>query len=198
MKNFLFKDRDGQTPLPEDLQKGLIPKHIQTIGELNEYEEDNIFDGLVWLSKYSGNHLDHVFWIKLHKRLFDQVWKWAGEIRAHELNNPDFNAPHQIRPNLKELEQDIQFWIQNESYPEREIAARFHEKIETIHPFANGNGRFGRIITEYICERETFEIPKWGDCLKNEPEARRKTYIQGLTSARRDHDYKSLIEVIFS
>ena len=42
MSDFLFKDRDGQTPLPPELQKGLRIKTIQTVGELDEYEEDNI------------------------------------------------------------------------------------------------------------------------------------------------------------
>ena len=42
MSGFFFKDRDGQTPLPPELQKGLKVKSIQTIGELDEFEEDNI------------------------------------------------------------------------------------------------------------------------------------------------------------
>lgn len=36
MNSFLFKDRDGQTPLPIELQKGLKVKFIQTIGERDE------------------------------------------------------------------------------------------------------------------------------------------------------------------
>lgn len=32
MSDFLFKDRNGQTPLPEELKKGLKPKHIQNMG----------------------------------------------------------------------------------------------------------------------------------------------------------------------
>jgi len=54
VKNFLFKDRDGHTPLPPELQKSLKPTHIQTIGELDEYEEQNIAG---W---YCGN-LDHSY-----------------------------------------------------------------------------------------------------------------------------------------
>ena len=42
MSNFLFKIRDGQTPLPAELLKGLKPINIQTMGELDEYEEQNI------------------------------------------------------------------------------------------------------------------------------------------------------------
>ena len=51
MSHFLFMDRDGQTPLPHELQKGLRIKSIQTVGELDEYEEDNIAKGLSWLAK---------------------------------------------------------------------------------------------------------------------------------------------------
>lgn len=49
MKHFYFRDRNGQTPLPDELKKGLIPKHAQTIEELDEYEEANIAEGLNWL-----------------------------------------------------------------------------------------------------------------------------------------------------
>ena len=55
MSDFLFKDRDGQTPLPPELQKGLKIKTIQTIGELDEYEEDNIAKGLSWLARQKAN-----------------------------------------------------------------------------------------------------------------------------------------------
>ena len=63
VRNFYFKDRDGQTPLPEDLQNGLIPQHIQTIGELDEYEEANIAEGLIWLDGHNHSEfLKYGFW----------------------------------------------------------------------------------------------------------------------------------------
>ena len=52
--NYLFRDRDGQTPLPPELRRGLIPKHIVTIGELDEHEEQNIAEGMVWLKRQNG------------------------------------------------------------------------------------------------------------------------------------------------
>ncbi len=161
--HFYLKDRDGQTPLPRELQKGLIPDHIQTISELDEYEEINIAQGLLWLKKYTREDtLTDNFWLKLHKKLFGKVWSWAGQVRTHELNDPDFLLPQDIWPSFKQLEDDLNFWLENGTYQEKEFAARLRERIETIHPFNNGNGRFGRILTEYICEREKMAIPTWG------------------------------------
>jgi len=198
VKNFLFKDRNGQTPLPHELQKGLKPIHIQTIGELDEYEEQNIVDGLSWVKNYGGECSSYDFWLKLHKKLFGDVWKWAGVVRKHELNNPDFHLPHQIWPSLKQLENDINYWLKEKSFSRVEIAARFHERIETIHPFTNGNGRFGRILVEFFCKKNSTRIPTWGANLKSDPKARRQAYIAVLECARRKMDYNLLIKFMFS
>lgn len=198
MSDFLFKDRDGQTPLPPELQKGLKIKTIQTIGELDEYEEDNIAKGLSWLARQKADPCKYAFWIKLHKKLFEQVWTWAGKIRMHELANPDFKDPHEIWPQLYQLEKDLEFWLSDASLSSQEMSARFHERIETIHPFANGNGRFGRIITEQICRHHGFEIPRWGAKMKNDPALRRKSYIAALVESRRRGNYDALISVMFS
>jgi Fic-DOC domain mobile mystery protein B len=196
--HFYFKDRDGQTPLPRELQKGLIPKHIQTIGELDEFEETNIAEGLVWLGHYSkDDYLTYNFWLKLHKNLFGNVWSWAGEVRSHELNDPDFLRHTDIWPAFKKLEDDSKFWIENKTYDEKEFSARFHERIETIHPFNNGNGRFGRILTEYICEGQKFAIPTWGVKFKTNPAKRREIYIAGIVKARRERKFEDLMGFMF-
>src|SRR5690349_9363792 len=107
VRHFLFKDRDGQTPLPAELQKGLIPKTVQTVGELDEYEEENIAEGIIWLENYKYDDYATVsFWLKVHKKLFGKVWKWAGKVRTHDLDNPYFLLAHQIWPALKKLEDD--------------------------------------------------------------------------------------------
>jgi len=198
VSDFLFKDRDGQTPLPRELQKGLKIKTIQTIGELDEYEEDNIAKGLSWLAKQKANPGKYDFWLKLHKKLFDKVWTWAGKIRTHELANPDFKLPHEIWPELYQLEKDLDFWVTAKSFSNHEFSARFHERIETIHPFANGNGRFGRIITEQICRFYQYEIPAWGRKLQSDPVKRRAMYIAALTQARRNGDYSDLVAIMYS
>lgn len=187
-----------QTPLPPELQKGLKPKHIQTMGELDEYEEQNIAEGLVWLSKQTDRGSTHDFWLLLHKKLFGNVWDWAGKIRTHELHNPDFHSPQQIWTALRQLEGDIDYWMTHPSYSEREIAARFHERIETIHPFANGNGRFGRILVEHFCARNTWAVPTWGDAAKDAPQERRKRYIAALDAARRTQSHAQLMAFMFS
>jgi len=199
VKNFYFKDRNGQTPLPDELKRGLIPKHIQTVAELDEYEEANIAEGLNWLErKAHKDFLKYDFWLKLHNKLYCDVWKWAGEIRKHELDNPYFNLPYQIWPSLKKLEDDIKFWLENRTYSEKELAARIHERLLTIHPFNNGNGRFSRILTEYICEKLGWPVPNWGQILKMKAEQRRNTYIESLNHARNSKKYDLLINFMYS
>lgn len=196
---FLFKDRDGRTPLPEEFKKDLIPKNIFTSANLDELEEENIIEGLVWLEDFKGNHRDWMFWFNLHKKLFCKVWKWAGEFRENALDNEEFNHPGYIRENIKKLEGDLKFWLENDSFKNHnETMARFHEQLLTIHPFTNGNGRTSRILTEYICKRENIVVPSWGRVLRSSAKKHRETYIAAVIKARRNRDYSDLIQFMWS
>lgn len=198
MSQFLFKSRDGQTPLPPELRKGLKPKNIQTIGDLDEYEEANISEGLVWLVKQKKTVIDKYFWFELHKRLFGQVWSWAGNVRSHQLDNPDFIDPYQIRVELQQLEGNLNSWVGNNTYSKREILTRCHEKLLTIHPFTNGNGRFSRILCEKLAQELNTKKPTWGKTLQNKPEVRRIKYIGCIEVARKEKKYSPLKDFIFN
>lgn len=196
---FLFDDRDGRTPLAEDFKKDLIPRYIKLAAELNEVEENNIVDGLIWLDSYQGECADALFWKKAHKKMFDQVWKWAGQFRTHELDNEDFDHPGYIQEHIKRLEGDLKGWLSKaNSMPPNECMARFHERFLTIHPFANGNGRTARILTEHICKRSGFTSPTWGHSLRGDPKAHRKAYVAALERARREHEFDQLIEFMLA
>lgn len=50
----------GATPLDPDEVKGLIPE-IDTQGELNILEQQNILEGKNWGNKFKGDILEEVF-----------------------------------------------------------------------------------------------------------------------------------------
>jgi Fic family protein len=66
-----------------------------------------------------------------------------------------------------------------------------------IAPFANGNGRFGRIITEQVCKYYRNDVPTWGLKLTADPAKRRAAYISALSRARQERDYSQLISFMF-
>ena len=134
----------------------------------------------------------------MHKKLFGKVWKWAGKVRSHELQNPDVHLPQDIWPALKQLEGDLKFWLSERELSDEEIAARFHQRLLTIHPFSSGNGRFARILTEHLCNQEGFPIPQWGVCCREKPKLRRKKYVESLTAARRTGNQIHLLEFMYS
>jgi len=72
---------DGATPLDPNELGGLKFKHITTREELDELEQANIESGLQWLARHKGDVLKDDFAIALHKRLFGDVWDWAGSFR---------------------------------------------------------------------------------------------------------------------
>lgn len=191
MKEFLFKDRDGQTPIHPDWQKQLIPTGIQTPGELDEHEEQNIALGLSWLEKQEVDGTDLSFWKAVHGKLFCDVWKWAGKIRTIELQNEEFLRLKHVQSALKELEGNLRFWLKDASMDRAEVAARFHERMLTIHPFPNGNGRLTRILTSYLAKRHGLPTCTWG---AQEPNAaaRRAAYVEAIRLARLNGDFKPL------
>jgi fido (protein-threonine AMPylation protein) len=75
---------DGQTPLDEDEKEGLQIKSITTRGELDEFEQYNIEKAIQWTigKKWKSDYiLSEVFVRELHKRMFSEVWIWAGEFK---------------------------------------------------------------------------------------------------------------------
>ncbi len=120
----------------------------------------------------------------------------AGVVRQRELANPDFLMSYDVRPELKKLEGDFDFWIENKIYQDKELAAIFHERLLTIHPFNDGNGRWARVLTNMICEKENIGIPNWGSSISDD-EKRRDQYIKAVKTARREGNYFELIEIMY-
>jgi Fic-DOC domain mobile mystery protein B len=128
---------------------------------------------------------------KLHGKMFDQTWKWAGEYRCTEKN---IGVPfHEIRERVGTLLGDVRYWIENNTYSIDEIAVRFHHRLVLIHPFANGNGRHARLIADVLAMKLGRPTFTWGSVsLLKEGEARGK-YLQAIRTAD-DGDVRPLVE----
>lgn len=186
----------GATPLDPDESAGLIPSHIATQAQLNEWEQENILEGERWA--FARRHRDLLsiqFVIRLHKRMFARTWRWAGQFRTTEKNiGVD---PALISVKLADLLRDVEVQLEHESYPLDEIAARFHHRLVSIHPFANGNGRFSRTMTDLLLIAHGGEAFTWGDADLVEEGRTRERYIDALRAAD-NRDYSLLLAFVRS
>jgi fido (protein-threonine AMPylation protein) len=62
----------GATPLDADELASLIPGHITTQGELDEWEQLNILQGESWVRKQRKEILNEAFIRQLHKQMFGE------------------------------------------------------------------------------------------------------------------------------
>jgi Fic-DOC domain mobile mystery protein B len=144
----------GQTELDEEEKEGLLILSITTREELNEFEQQNIEKAIQWtyIRKLKKEQLLTEKFIKeLHKKMYGDVWKWAGKFRKSEKNIGV--KSYLIATELKTLLDDCLFWIENNIYQQEEIAVRFKHRLVSIHCFANGNGRHSRLIADLIMEK---------------------------------------------
>lgn len=155
----------GATPLPPDDANGLIPKHIATRGQLDQFESRNIQQGLLWAMKTKRTPSDILnidFCLKLHKQMFNKSWSWAGQFRKYEVNIGNI-PPEIVAVQLKKLCDDAKAWIEFSSYPLDEIAIRLHHRMVYIHPFPNGNGRHSRIMADLLLKALGQPLFTWGN-----------------------------------
>ena len=175
---------EGTTPLYPDELAGLRFKHVSTRGELDQLEQAGITDGIKWLAKQkTPDVLSEAFVSELHRRLFGSVWKWAGTFRRTERNiGVD---PIQVAVQLRQLLDDAKHWVEHETYEPKELAARFHHKLVSIHPFPNGNGRHARIMADAILTKLLDEpaIDWAGNYRLEAMNERRNEYIAALRAA---------------
>jgi Fic-DOC domain mobile mystery protein B len=178
---------EGQTPLDPDEQEGLLITSITTREELNEWEHRNIEKAIHWTitrrKRFTAKEiLTEQFIYQLHKRMFGDIWQWAGTLRK---SNKNIGVDKfQISSNLKMLLDDCQYWLEYKSFSEDEIAIRFKHRIVCIHCFANGNGRHSRLIADIIIEKILGRsVFSWGnrDLIQNS--TFRSSYLNALKQA---------------
>lgn len=185
----------GQTKLSEEEMEGLKIPSISTREELDEFEQLNIQAAIEWtlrLKVKPENLFTEKFILHLHKKMYSDVWKWAGIYRKSEKNIGI--KSYLIAVELKQLLDDALYWFINNTYPNDEIAIRFKHRLVSIHCFPNGNGRHSRLMADLIMEKLCNEnYFTWGNSnLVNANEIREK-YIQSLKQAD-NQNYKPLIE----
>jgi Fic-DOC domain mobile mystery protein B len=176
---------DGQTPMDEDEKEGLLIPTIATRGELDEFEQQNIEQAVAWYLNRSfstKNVFTEKFLKALHKRMYGNVWAWAGEFRK---TNKNIGVDKwQIQTELKALLDDVNFWYTNSTFSPDETTIRFKHRLVSTHCFPNGNGRHSRLIADIVIEK-IFKLPHytWGasDLIKQSDQ--RIAYLKAIKQA---------------
>jgi fido (protein-threonine AMPylation protein) len=86
MTDPLAEQDDASTPLSPEERAALIPSYITLRGELNEAEQANILEADAWAFSRKRDVLDEGFLNTLHKRMYGDVWRWAGTYRKTQKN----------------------------------------------------------------------------------------------------------------
>ena len=173
---------EANTPLEAEEREQLIPTYITTRAELNEAEQVNITRASLWLRRARNvDVLDDAFLRDLHKRMFGEVWKWAGQYRKTP-RNIGIDA-YRIPMAVRELVHYARYWVDNGTYPPDEIAIRFSHRLVSIHPFPNGNGRHSRLVADLLAMKLGQPRFTWGRANLVDPGETRRAYVAALRAA---------------
>lgn len=190
----LFQEPDDATPLMPAEREGLLQTWVTHRRDLNEAEQDNIVNGAAWARRQRGltaaRLLQDGFARNLHKRLFGDVWNWAGSFRQTE-RNIGIEA-HRIAVDLAAMFDDARYWVEHNTYRRDEIAVRLHHRLVAIHPFPNGNGRHARLMADLLIEKLGGEPFSWGGGSLADVGELRARYVAALQAAD-GHDIGPLI-----
>ena len=139
-------DRDGVTSYTGDLR---------TLFEIRNAKEANELLLTAFNERRPADEaLIKEFQYKLTQNTYDQRrWRLGerpGEYKLHDYvtgKNETGAPPDQVQDEMSELIAEMA------DVPDEKAltaAAYFHAKLENIHPFADGNGRTGRLVMNYI------------------------------------------------
>ncbi len=187
----LFAEPADATLLTAGERAGLKPSWIATRADLNIAEQDNIDKAVAWAFRNRRATLLTIpFALQLHRRMFGDVWSWAGAYRGTERNIGI--APHLIADQTATLLDNARHWIDTAVYTPDEIAVRLHHRLVFIHPFANGNGRHARLLADLLIRRLGGSPFTWGAGNIANIGVVRRAYIDALRAAD-DHRYDQLL-----
>jgi Fic-DOC domain mobile mystery protein B len=187
----------GGTPLTDAERQGLrLP--VFTRDELNRAEAGNITQAMAWLflsrRRLKPESVTTEAWLqRLHWRMYNQVWAWAGRYRTTDRN---LGVPYwQIRMGMRDAQADVRAWLADTSATRLrndECAIRFGYRLVVIHPFPNGNGRWSRLASDALAVALGEPRFTWGGASLTEAGQLRHSYITALQTADTAKDFVPL------
>ena len=196
----LFQEPEDATPLDPGLRNDLLQTWITSRSDLNEAEQENILKASAWARRNrrtpkAADILTDTYVKTLHRRMFGEVWRWAGSYRKTELNIGI--APQLVPARMPEFLGTVRFWIEHQTFAADEIAIRLHHGLTQIHGFVNGNGRHAREMADLLVERLGSDAFTWGSGSLQDTGALRTAYVNALR-ATDGHDIASLLAFVRS
>ena len=176
----------GATPIDPNWEHDLIPA-ITMMGELNEFEQQNILKAYRWARKKKdfSAFLSIDGLRELHRRMFNDVWFWAGKFRRREMSIGFLWE--QIEEQVHIHCENTKFRIDNDPADWIELAVTFHHRLVQIHPFVNGNGRHARLAADLLLyHHKQPELP-WGGAITTDGDVR-GAYLEALRAADKGDD----------
>jgi len=145
------------------------------------------------------NPYDIKDFLKAHKLMTDGLIKESGRFRSGDVGVFDGDVVVHVgaRPQfVPQLVRELFEWAQNSELHPLLKSAIVHCEIETIHPFADGNGRMGRLW-------QTLILAKWNEVFAWIPMEslvyeKRSQYYDALQNAQRKNNSGEFIEFTLS
>ena len=137
---------------------------ITTTAELNEAEAELVTIRLAMLTETPVQGLFDLAHLQaIHAFLFQDIYPWAGELRRVDIGKSDSAfLPHDnILKVVDAIHADLvaeQYLIGLDSLRFCERAATYLARINTMHPFREGNGRTQRELMQQLANGAGFYI----------------------------------------
>jgi len=135
-------------------------REIPATAQRPRREVANYFAGLRFVEKNAKRGtITHAEVLKLHRIMAGEVMDQgkAGEYRTIRVKVGDYIAPpvDKVKPMMSDL---LKWWNEGAKKISPVMsAAIIHHQFETIHPFADGNGRTGRMLSLWELYRRGFD-----------------------------------------
>lgn len=145
-----FSKEEAETVI---FDKAIIPEK-SLVEHLEVTQHAAVLRGVFQNRNHRG--ISEEFFRELHTQLMQGIRDDAGKYSKHyrAIRGVDLALTHP-KDIPEEMHQLIQTWEKRRKTTLREIAD-FHVRFELIHPFGDGNGRIGRLLTVIQCLQHNF------------------------------------------
>lgn len=166
------------------INEGLVPKG-KTLREINEAK--NHIEALNFINNYKGD-LNEVFILKLHSIILKNISEnFAGRYRETSVRIFGSDAKFPDASKVPQLVKNLIYWykLNKNKIHQFELAIIFSNKLVSIHPFIDGNGRVSRLIMNFLLKKRNYP---WINIYMKQ----RFDYLKAVRQAN-DEDFKSIL-----